>query len=67
MTSEQHLEEILIEAHQLRLEKEVFKLASELSRENPRMNPVDLFQMSLNKTKQGFVVGENSNQTVYAN
>ena len=34
---------------QLRLEKEVFKLAGELSRENPRMNAVDLFQISLNK------------------
>mgnify|MGYP000228817114 FL=1 len=66
MTSEQHLEEILIEAHQLRLEKEVFKLAGELSRENPRMNAVDLFQISLNKIKNGSVVGENSNQNIYA-
>lgn len=51
MTNEEHLEEILMEAHQLNIEKDVFKLAGELSQENPRMNAVDLFELSLKKIK----------------
>ena len=42
---------IQMEAHQLNIEKEVFRLAGELSRENPRMNVVDLFESSLKKIK----------------
>jgi hypothetical protein len=51
MTNEELLEEILMESHQLNIEKEVFRLAGELSRENPRMNVVDLFESSLKKIK----------------
>lgn len=51
MTNEEHLEEILMEAHQLKIEKDVFRLAGELSRENPKMNMVDLFESSLKKIK----------------
>ena len=63
MTNEEHLEEILMEAHQLKIEKDVFRLAGELSRENPKMNMVDLFESSLQRIKNnGFNINTPSQE-----
>jgi hypothetical protein len=64
MTNEEHLEEILMEAHQLRIEKEVFRLAGELSQENPKMSMTDLFQSSLNKIKHNGIISNTSSQEI---
>jgi hypothetical protein len=64
MTNEEHLEEILMEAHQLNIEKDVFRLAGELSRENPRMNAVDLFESSLKTIKNNGTISNTSSQEI---
>lgn len=51
MTNEQYLEEIIIEAHKLKIETEVFDLVDELSKKNPRMSMVDLFELALKTIK----------------
>jgi len=51
MTNEEHLEEILMEAHELKIETEVFDLAAEISKKNPRMAMVDLFDLALKTIK----------------
>ena len=55
MTNEQYLEEIIIEAHKLKIETEVFDLVDELSKKNPRMSMVDLFELSLKTIKNGII------------
>jgi hypothetical protein len=55
MTNEQYLEEIIIEAHKLKIETEVFDLVDELSKKNPRMSMVDLFELALKTIKNGII------------
>jgi hypothetical protein len=64
MTNEEHLEEILMEAHQLKIEKDVFRLAGELSRENPKMNMVDLFESSLQRIKNNGIISNTPSQEI---
>jgi|LakMenE18May11ns_1017448.scaffolds.fasta_scaffold9795652_4 hypothetical protein len=52
MTNEEHLEEILMEAYTLKIEREVFDMSVELRREYPRLSTVDLFEKSLKKVKE---------------
>ena len=59
MTNEEHLEEILMEAHELKIENAVFDLAAEISKKNPRMAMVDLFDLALKTIK-------NDEQMVYS-
>jgi hypothetical protein len=63
MTNEQYLEEIIIEAHKLKIETEVFDLVDELSKKNPRMSMVDLFELALKTIKNG-IISNTPNQEV---
>jgi hypothetical protein len=60
MTNEQYLEEIIIEAHKLKINTEVFDLVDELSKKNPRMSMVDLFELALKTIKNGIISNTSS-------
>jgi hypothetical protein len=63
MTNEQYLEEIIIEAHKLKINAEVFDLVDELSKKNPRMSMVDLFELALKTIKNG-IISDTSSQKI---
>jgi hypothetical protein len=63
MTNEQYLEEIIIEAHKLKINDEVFDLVDELSKKNPRMSMVDLFELALKTIKNG-IISDTSSQKI---
>jgi hypothetical protein len=63
MTNEQYLEEIIIEAHKLKINTEVFDLVDELSKKNPRMSMVDLFELALKTIKNG-IISDTSSQKI---
>ena len=60
MTNEQYLEEIIIEAHKLKINTEVFDWVDELSKKNPRMSMVDLFELALKTIKNGIISNTSS-------
>lgn len=51
MTNEQHIEEILIEAHNLGILSEVFESVSKIIKESPTVSIVDAYEISLKNAK----------------
>ncbi len=49
MTTESQIEEILFEAHAYGMRKEVLQMASDIIRDNPKINKVDAYQQAYNK------------------
>jgi hypothetical protein len=64
MTNEEHLEEILMDAHKLKIESKVFNLAAEISKKNPRMAAVDLFELALKTIKNNGTISNTSSQEI---
>jgi len=60
MTNEELLEEILHESHELGFDKQIFEVVKTITRENPKMDRVNSYQMALNLLKK-------DNEIVYAN
>ena len=51
MTNEEILEEILHESHELGFDKEIFEVVKVITRENPKMDRVNAYQLALNQLK----------------
>jgi hypothetical protein len=52
MTNEEILEEILHESHELGFDKQIFEVVKTITRENPKMDRVNVYQMALNLLKK---------------
>jgi hypothetical protein len=64
MTNEKHLEEILMDAHKLKIKNEVFDLVDEISKKNPTMSMVDLFDLALKTIKNNGIISNTSSQEI---
>jgi hypothetical protein len=60
MTNEELLEEILHESHELGFNTQIFEVVKTITRENPKMDRVNAYQMALNLLKK-------NSEIVYAN
>ena len=56
MTNEEILEEILHESHELGFDKEIFEVVKVITRENPKMDRVNAYQLALNQLKNNFEI-----------
>jgi len=47
MTNEEHIEEILFEAHESGIKHQVFELVNKLTKENPNQQKVNIYEKAL--------------------
>jgi len=52
MSNEEHIEEILTEAHKLGLDKQIFTMYKNIVKENPRINRVNAYEIALKNLKE---------------
>ena len=52
MTNEEHIEEILTEAHNLGLDKQIFAMYNNMVRENQRIDRVIAYEIALKNLKE---------------
>lgn len=52
MTNEEHLEEILHESHQLGFDKKIFEVVKMITKENPKIQRVDAYDLALQILKK---------------
>jgi hypothetical protein len=51
MSNEEHIEEILTEAHKLGLDKQIFTMYKNIVKENPRIDRVNAYEIALKNLK----------------